>query len=58
MPLLQAPNAAALDLTGGAPELNPYFRDLVTRAQDLGVRVIDQRKHFLMLSWRRFYGSK
>lgn len=31
-----------LDLTGGAPELNPHFRELVTRASELGVRVIDR----------------
>src|SRR6187402_2790137 len=32
----------ALDLTGGAPELNPHFRELVQRARELGVRVIDR----------------
>jgi radical SAM/Cys-rich protein len=32
----------ALDVTGGAPELNPHFRELVTRARELGVRVIDR----------------
>jgi len=31
-----------LDLTGGAPELNPEFRRLVEQARDLGVRVIDR----------------
>ena len=31
-----------LDLTGGAPELNPHFRDLVGAARRLGVRVIDR----------------
>jgi radical SAM/Cys-rich protein len=30
----------ALDLTGGAPELNPGFRELVLRARDLGRRVM------------------
>src|SRR3954471_19655581 len=30
-----------LDLTGGAPELNPHFRDLVEKARQLGVHVID-----------------
>lgn len=29
-----------LDLTGGAPELNPHFRKLVTEARYLGCRVI------------------
>ncbi len=31
-----------LDLTGGAPELNPLFRSLVASARDRGVRVIDR----------------
>ena len=31
-----------LDLTGGAPELNPHFRRLVTEARALGLRVIDR----------------
>jgi radical SAM/Cys-rich protein len=31
-----------LDITGGAPELNPHFRRLVTRARALDVRVMDR----------------
>jgi radical SAM/Cys-rich protein len=31
-----------LDLTGGAPELNPHFRYLVRAARAMGVRVIDR----------------
>ena len=31
-----------LDVTGGAPELNPHFRELVVRARELGVHVIDR----------------
>jgi len=31
-----------LDLTGGAPELNPHFRYLVESARSLGVRVMDR----------------
>lgn len=31
-----------LDLTGGAPELNPGFRDLVRHARGLGLRVQDR----------------
>ena len=31
-----------LDLTGGAPELNPHFRDMVERARELGVQVMDR----------------
>lgn len=33
---------STLDLTGGAPELNPHFRYLVRAARALGVRVIDR----------------
>ncbi len=39
---LAASGAATLDLTGGAPELNPHFRHLVTGARALGARVIDR----------------
>ena len=31
-----------LDITGGAPELHPHFRELVARAGELGVKVIDR----------------
>lgn len=31
-----------LDLTGGAPELNEHFREMVTAARGLGVHVIDR----------------
>lgn len=31
-----------LDLTGGAPELNPHFRDLVVTARKMGLRVVDR----------------
>ena len=31
---------STVDITGGAPELNPSFRDLVRRSRDLGCRVI------------------
>jgi radical SAM/Cys-rich protein len=39
---LSAREITTLDLTGGAPELNPHFRTLVTRACRQGVRVIDR----------------
>ena len=40
--VLRARRLASLDLTGGAPELSPHFRDLVRGARGLGVRVIDR----------------
>jgi radical SAM/Cys-rich protein len=39
---LAASGATTLDLTGGAPELNPHFRRLATAARALGVRVTDR----------------
>ncbi|MCF6324387.1 MAG: arsenosugar biosynthesis radical SAM protein ArsS [Gammaproteobacteria bacterium] len=35
-------NVKTLDLTGGAPEMNPHFRDLVSGARTLGIKVIDR----------------
>ena len=40
--VLRARGLAALDLTGGAPELNPHFRRLVQGARALGVKVTDR----------------
>lgn len=39
---LDASNVRLLDLTGGAPELNPHFRDLVKAARSRNVEVIDR----------------
>jgi len=39
---LTAQKILTLDLTGGAPEMNPHFRYLVRQARALGVRVIDR----------------
>jgi radical SAM/Cys-rich protein len=40
--VLAARKIQTLDLTGGAPELNPHFRALVRGARALGVQVIDR----------------
>lgn len=40
--LADSPDLRTLDLTGGAPELNPHFRSLVTAARSRGVKVIDR----------------
>lgn len=37
-----APGVHTVDLTGGAPELNPHFRMLVRGARNLGKKVIDR----------------
>ncbi|MGZ8196904.1 MAG: arsenosugar biosynthesis radical SAM (seleno)protein ArsS [Burkholderiales bacterium] len=39
---LAASRVQTLDITGGAPELNPHFRELAARARKLGVRVVDR----------------
>ena len=39
---LETWNFVTLDLTGGAPELNPRFRHIVQKAWALGVRVINR----------------
>ncbi|OED40625.1 radical SAM protein [Chromatiales bacterium (ex Bugula neritina AB1)] len=39
---LEASDVHTLDLTGGAPELNPQFRKLVEGGRSKGVRVIDR----------------
>lgn len=39
---LDAEQINTLDLTGGAPELNPHFRRLVQAARERGVEVIDR----------------
>ena len=40
--VLRARRLATLDVTGGAPELNPHFRYLVTTARRYGVHVVDR----------------
>jgi radical SAM/Cys-rich protein len=40
--LLERSGIGQLDLTGGAPEIHPRFRDLVRRAHALGIHVIDR----------------
>lgn len=37
-----SPNITTVDITGGAPELNPNFRRLVTGSRELGRQVIDR----------------
>ncbi|MBL8392852.1 MAG: arsenosugar biosynthesis radical SAM protein ArsS [Candidatus Accumulibacter sp.] len=37
-----SPEVRALDLTGGAPELNPHFRRLAVAGRQRGLRVIDR----------------
>jgi radical SAM/Cys-rich protein len=40
--VLRARGMKTLDLTGGAPEMNPHFRRLVQGARRLGVKVMDR----------------
>ena len=39
---LERSGVATLDITGGAPELHPRFREIVTRARGAGRHVIDR----------------
>ena len=39
---LEVSKVRKLDITGGAPELNPHFRELVRRARETGVHVMDR----------------
>jgi radical SAM/Cys-rich protein len=39
---LRRQRVSTLDITGGAPELNPQFRHLVREARKLGVKVMDR----------------
>jgi radical SAM/Cys-rich protein len=39
---LERKRVTTLDITGGAPELNPHFRRLVRAARDLDMRVMDR----------------
>jgi len=40
--LANSPRIETVDITGGAPELNPYFRFLVQQSRRLGKHVIDR----------------
>ncbi len=53
--LAQAANIHTLDLTGGAPEMHPDFRHLVTTARNRGIKVID-RCNLTILEDQRYVG--
>lgn len=46
---LEQENLHTLDLTGGAPEMNPHFRYLVTAARAKGIKVIDRCNLVILL---------
>ena len=48
--LLRTASIPVLDITGGAPEMNPHFRHLVTVARELGCRVIDRCNLTILVS--------
>jgi radical SAM/Cys-rich protein len=48
--LLRKTSIPTLDITGGAPEINPHFRRLVTQARRLGRRVIDRSNLTILLA--------
>ncbi|MFV2031174.1 MAG: arsenosugar biosynthesis radical SAM (seleno)protein ArsS [Gammaproteobacteria bacterium] len=42
LPILEMPSVHTLDLTGGAPEMNPRFQELVLEARNSDVKIIDR----------------
>jgi radical SAM/Cys-rich protein len=48
--LAEHPQIHTLDLTGGAPEMNPHFREIVRRAKSLGRHVIDRCNLTILLA--------
>ena len=42
MKILEQPTIHTLDLTGGAPEMNPLFKELVLEARKFDVTIIDR----------------
>src|SRR3990167_8993678 len=46
---LDRSGVTTLDLTGGAPEMNPNFRTLVEEASQRGIHVIDRSNLTLLL---------
>ena len=50
--VLAASGAKTLDITGGAPEMHPRFRDLVREGHRLGVNVIDRCNLTILLAPR------
>ncbi|QDU49393.1 arsenosugar biosynthesis radical SAM (seleno)protein ArsS [Gimesia panareensis] len=47
---LAHPGFQTLDLTGGAPEMNPHFRLMVTRGREMGKRIIDRCNLTILLA--------
>ena len=47
---INAGNIKTLDLTGGAPEMNPHFKHLVTEARKLDCHVIDRCNLTILLA--------
>lgn len=47
---LKRSTVATLDITGGAPEMNPHFKRLVTEAHQLGKHVIDRCNLTILLA--------
>lgn len=47
---IKSGNISTLDLTGGAPEMNPHFKHLVTKARKLNCHVIDRCNLTILLA--------
>ncbi|MGB0166452.1 MAG: arsenosugar biosynthesis radical SAM (seleno)protein ArsS [Luteibaculum sp.] len=44
-----------VDLTGGAPEMNPHFRYLVEQVSDLGIHIIDRCNLTIIVANKKYY---
>ena len=47
---IKSANISTLDLTGGAPEMNPHFKHMVTEARKLNCHVIDRCNLTILLA--------
>jgi radical SAM/Cys-rich protein len=50
--VMEGTDIPTLDITGGAPELHPRFREMVSRARDLGRHVMDRCNLTILLAPR------
>jgi hypothetical protein len=54
---IRASGVTKLNVTGGASELNPHFRDLSWEAQDLKMHVMDRRNLTLRVCSPHHFGG-
>ncbi|MEK9741033.1 MAG: arsenosugar biosynthesis radical SAM (seleno)protein ArsS [Flavobacteriaceae bacterium] len=55
--LIRKTSIKTLDLTGGAPEMHPYFREFVTQAAQLGIQDLIVRSNLTILLANKKYAD-